>query len=927
MRKPRSLLVATVTALLMMLAGQPAFAASAQEFVTLTGRVTDGSGHGWPLYARLTFPGGPGNGAFTNPVTGEYSVPVPADTTVRLTVEARYPGYRSVVREVAVGDVDLRQDVALPVDTDACVAPGYAPRLSAPLVSESFDAPTTPAGWTVVDRTGKGGWAFNDPGNRGNLTGGTGGFAIADSDAAGSGSVTDTDLVTPVFDLTGAATPLLRFNSDYRDLGADDSGEVDVTTDGGATWRTVWQATTSRRGPRVEEVALTAVANQASVQLRFRYRGTWDWWWQVDNVSVVNRTCEAVPGGLVVGFTTDATTGQPLNGVTVSSVERPTERGVSAPTPEDGNLPDGFYWLFSSLTGPRVFEASRAPYQAARLTVNVVPDAVTRADAALTSARIVVTPAGIESYQTLGQTRTTTLTVRNTGTAAADVELIERNGTFTVLTAAAPTLRTVKIDCLNPRSFTANRCVTGDATPPGAAAPPWENVKPYPTAISDNAAASDGGVVYSVGGGSGTGQERRLYAYDRGTDTWLERAQAPRARSKPQAALLGGKLYVFGGWATGGDPVAEVDVYDPATNAWTTLAATNPRPRAAAGVAVTGGRVHLVGGCTNANCDTSVDHVVFDSASGTFGTGPAYPQPVAWLSCGGIGAEVYCAGGSDDASYRNGFAFDAGGGAWRPIKEAPMDFWGAQEATANGRLIVVGGVSDGSTAITNRAIAYDPAGDTWTELPSANQARARGAGACGFYRIGGWSGPFAPSADVERLPGYDRCEQITEAPWLGAKPGTFRLEPGQRVTVTVTLTATPEAGVAQPGTYTAQILLRVASPYPVAPVTVTMHVLPPGAWGKIQGTVTGQTCAGATVPVPAYVSIASVANPDLTYPVQAGADGRYQIWLPQGRYELIVSRDGWAPQVRRVKVEAGFVGEADFTLRPFRGCGPRVGGV
>ena len=43
--------------------------------------------------------------------------------------------------------------------------------------------------------------------------------------------------------------------------------------------------------------------------MRFRYQGTFAWWWQVDNVAVVNRACMPVPGGLVVGFTTDANTG------------------------------------------------------------------------------------------------------------------------------------------------------------------------------------------------------------------------------------------------------------------------------------------------------------------------------------------------------------------------------------------------------------------------------------------------------------------------------------------------------------------------------------------------------------------------------------------------------------------------------------------
>ena len=42
--------------------------------VTLSGNVTDGSGHGWPLYARIDVAGKPGGPLFTDPITGHYSI-------------------------------------------------------------------------------------------------------------------------------------------------------------------------------------------------------------------------------------------------------------------------------------------------------------------------------------------------------------------------------------------------------------------------------------------------------------------------------------------------------------------------------------------------------------------------------------------------------------------------------------------------------------------------------------------------------------------------------------------------------------------------------------------------------------------------------------------------------------------------------------
>jgi hypothetical protein len=144
--------------------------------------------------------------------------------------------------------------------------------------------------------------------------------------------------------------------------------------------------------------------------------------------------------------------------------------------------------------------------------------------------------------------------------------------------------------------------------------------------------------------------------------------------------------------------------------------------------------------------------------------------------------------------------------------------------------------------------------------------------------------------------------------------------------VTVTLSATTDAGVLQPGDYTGEIAVRSNSPYPVASIDVTMHVLPPNSWGKVSGTITGQGCAGA-VPLPAQLEITLASNPDVSYALKAKADGTYAIWLPKGKYDIIVSKDGWRSQSKRYQVKAGFAEVLDFSLRPFVACPTRAGGV
>jgi N-acetylneuraminic acid mutarotase len=897
------------------------FALVAAGSVTLSGKVTDASGHGWPLYARLDIAGRPGGPIFTNPATGQYSVQISSSATYAVTVTALLPGYQPVTELVTIGGTNLAHNFALPIDA-SCTAPGYRLDLSAPVFAESFDAASTPAGWTVVNNTATGSWAFDDPGGRGNLTGGTGNFAIADSDHAGTGTTTDTSLITPVLDFSAVPAPQLAFNSDFRDVGSEDFTDVDASLDGGKTWTNLYHQVDSRRGPTVETVPITSLGGKAAVQLRFHYFGTWDWWWQVDNVQVVNRTCVPVPGGLVTGFTTDKNTGAALNGVTVTHEETPSETAVSAATPNDPTIPDGFYWLFTASSGSQTFTADKRPYTPANKAVTVVADGTVQADFALTAGRLTVSTTSIEAFQTLGQTRTTTFTVTNTGSAPAKVDLLERTGDFTILRMAGAQAKTLKVpDGISkgwkPFKNKAGGPTVGASQVIDAA---WTSLPNTPQPISDNAAVNLDGKAYSVGGGSGTGNEKKAFVYDPVAGAWATLPDLPTGRSKPSAAAVNGKVYVFGGWDGGGAPLASVDVFDPNANTWSTLAATNPAPRSAAGVAVAGGAVFLVGGCTDANCADSADTVRFDTQSGAFSTVAPYPHNVAWMSCGGISDKVYCAGGASATSFTDGFTYDPAANSWSPIAAMPVDLWGSQEAAASGLLVVAGGIANNSTVITNRTVAYDPASDSWQELPTATFPRARGAGACGVFKIGGWSGAFTPAPESERLDGLAQCDQTADVPWLTETPTSFALAAGKSTTVTVTLTATQAAGVDQPGDYTAQIGIRSNTPYSVAPVGVTMHVLPPASWGKFQGKVTGTSCAGVTAGVPAYLRISSVSTPDLAWSVRANGDGNYAIWLPKGNYELIAAKDGWAPQSKRTRLAAGFVVAVDFALVPFNPC-------
>ena len=84
---------------------------------------------------------------------------------------------------------------------------------------------------------------------------------------------------------------------------------------------------------------------------------------------------------------------------------------------------------------------------------------------------------------------------------------------------------------------------------------------------------------------------RQLYRYDPASNSWVTRRPAPHFHKNGAAAVIGGKLYVAGGF-NGSRPVADLDVYDPATNSWTTLA---PMPAAGRAIgAALGGKLFVI---------------------------------------------------------------------------------------------------------------------------------------------------------------------------------------------------------------------------------------------------------------------------------------------------------------------------------------------
>ncbi|GAA1669558.1 hypothetical protein GCM10009765_18800 [Fodinicola feengrottensis] len=887
------------------------FALASVPKVSLSGTIIDGSGHGWPLYASVGV-NGTTTKVSTDPATGRYSIDLPASNTYTLHVASNVPGYDAADVPVTLGSSDLHKDLTLKVSS-ACTAPGYTYTLNG--TSQSFDTTSTPAGWTVANATADGGWEFDDPGKRGNKTGGAGGFAIVDSDKLGVGKTQNTTLTSPVYDLSGSTNPVLTADTHYQPFG-NSTAAVDVTTDGGTTWTNLWQrSTVGVPGPAKIDLPVTGAAGKNAVQLRFHYTGSFAYYWELDNVFVGDRSCVPVHGGLVVGHVTDGNTHAGVTGAVVTDTDKPAENATTA---TDAGQGDGYYWFFSSATGAHNFTAAKGGYTTATASVNVGTDGVTKADFTLAAGQLKVTPATISKTVPWGGQATANVKITNSGSAPATYKIGEAPGGFTQQTPGGkgaavhnvpvkPVTGSMKIAAQAAKKTAAPK----DANPSDA---PWAALANFPTIIQDNLAIAGDGKVFSEFGYAGSDDTADLYSYDSASGAWTKLGTSPAGtREAPAGGYVNGKIYASGGWGASGAPLAATSIYDVASNSWSTGAAM-PTPYAGSGHAVLDGKIYAVGGCTADACGVK-DVQVYDTAANTWSKVADYPEAISWVSCGGINGVLYCAGGNTGAATtKHSYAYSPSSNSWSPVADLPSDAWGAGYAAANGKLLVSGGVINSSAAITNTGFAYDPAGNAWTALPNSNNSLYRAGSALGFYKVGGNPGGFGvpPQANAEVLPGYDQGGS-SDVTWLSESATTGTLAPGKSATVTVTLDASvPE--ITQPGVLTANLSISGNTPYGSTAIPVSFTVKPPTTWGKITGTVTTKDASGALVPLAgATVEIDSWAT---SYTLKTDANGNYGLWLDyrNNPLTLIVAKDGFRPQTTTVSIKQGAVTTKNFTL-------------
>lgn len=892
----------------------------------ISGTVSDGSGHGWPLYARIDIAGYPFGPIFTNPFTGTYTADLIQDFPYVFHVSTVAPGYNPEVRSVTPPAGGATENFSLSVDFATCNAPGY---FSNGGLIEDFNSGTQPSGWSVIDNMGNGQvWTFVNPGLEKNLTGGDGLYAIVNSDFYGVNGEQDTELRTPPLDFTGKSTVQLSFDTDFEYFGViiAEVGDVDVSIDGGTNWTNVLRyQNQSVPGPHHENVDLSAIAgNHSNVIVRFHYyNAVFAFWWELDNVHF-GVQCDPGPGGLLAGNVIDANTGEGLNGAKVVSDDQRSDTVLTFATSQDPNTNDGLYLLFSSLIGSHSFTASKNTYGSQSISVNVVADQLVQQDFNLAAGRLVSSPSQLEDTVPLGNSDTLQLTLSNTGGVAANYKLFENNGTSTNMQSGvrrpesgAP-LRQIQghfsplnVKAQQQRKFNHDKKETKEDSPLDSSA--WTSIAEYPIYVEDNTCVELNAKIYCIGGiDPHFVTQNSAYVYDPASDSWSAIANMTGERDKPAAAVINGKIYVAGGWDSSGGPVDTLEIYDPGTDSWSAGASMPKAYAALTGISLNN-KFYLIGGCDIGSCGFN-DVQVYDPVADSWSTAAEYPDRTSWISCGVIDGLLYCAGGTNDnQDTKHTFVYDPTTDAWTRLADLPQTMWGSGYTVSDNQLYISGGVTNNSSTITNQGFAYNPSNDTWSPIPNSQNTLYRGGSACGFYRIGGDIDLAVPLPLSEVLPGLTNCSGSVDVPWLGENPDQGIVASNSQQQIDVTFDASK---VSQPGDYPAHLRIKEDTPYATPDVQVLMHVPLPAGWGYLSGTVTGLGRCDQTGAALSKATVSVDANGTI-YTQQTDANGQYTIAFDASiSANITVTADGYVTQNRaNVQITAGNTHNEDFNLR------------
>jgi len=258
------------------------------------------------------------------------------------------------------------------------------------------------------------------------------------------------------------------------------------------------------------------------------------------------------------------------------------------------------------------------------------------------------------------------------------------------------------------------------------------------------------GRLFAIGGEYYTSTYNSLStveAYNPATNAWTTMAPMPTASYGVSASVgINGDIYVFGGYDYGN--LNTVQVYDPTTNVWSSAAAMPVALNGTAAVTGTDGRIYVIGGNTTGGGPSTSSVEVYDPASNTWSTAASMPLSLEGLTASrGADGRIYVFGGltSPGSSVNDtALVYDPIENTWSQLAEDPTTRCNLSSSTgANGIIYVAGGQSAGPNGtVFSTFESFNPSTNSWTVLNPMPTARAGLGVTTGLdgtiYAVGGW---------------------------------------------------------------------------------------------------------------------------------------------------------------------------------------------
>ncbi|TAM68998.1 kelch repeat-containing protein [Mycobacterium sp.] len=256
----------------------------------------------------------------------------------------------------------------------------------------------------------------------------------------------------------------------------------------------------------------------------------------------------------------------------------------------------------------------------------------------------------------------------------------------------------------------------------------WTLGAPIPTPRQLLAAASDGKLVYTIGGTNGNADLAAVEAYDPAARTWTKMPDLPQPRSDLGVAIADRRLVAAGGQSAG-QVLKSVAVLDLATKTWAGLPDMGTARHGMAVDAV-GKSVYAIGGSTavgdgqvTATAEALQLPARLTQPAAQWRSLPDAPTPRLMMSWAVLGDKIWIMGGlRDGAALQTVESYDPRTGAWQPQPPLPIPLHHAAAATYRGEAVVLGGASSDLTQASTKVFALR--GGNWVELASLTHARA-----------------------------------------------------------------------------------------------------------------------------------------------------------------------------------------------------------